>query len=136
MRRQKEKGDELGGQGGRAEMPIWFGCVRGSVCGGCAKRVRETGLGRNMLGPEGDQVPDRDASQGRAIAPLDDGAEELPSLGETDRVELARRVLDGVDESREGGELGADGRDLVVCVAEKGRASVDTYDVNFTAVYG
>jgi hypothetical protein len=76
-----------------------------------------------MLGPEGDQVADRDASEGRAIAPLDEGAEELAALGEADRVKLAGRVLAGVDESREGGELRAGERDLVVGVAEKGCAS-------------
>lgn len=78
-----------------------------------------------MLGPEGDQIPDRDAPRPEAVTPLDDGAEELTALGETDRVESAGRVLEGVDESREGGELGADERDVIVCVAEKGRPSVE-----------
>lgn len=82
----------------------------------------------HMLRAERDQVAHCDASEPRAIAPLDDGAEELTALREPDRVELARRVLVLVGQLGQTGELLADGLDLIVGEAKEGGAPVHRSD--------
>lgn len=83
MRRQVEKGEEPGGQGGRAEIPI---CERGQLVDGVRKEGRT-----DVLRSHCNQVSNMQASR-TAGAALDYCAQELASLGETDGVKVARGV--------------------------------------------